>query len=75
MSISEDINTGLEQAIVYDGYKKIIDLLGSKDGDNLFEKTSEVLKRIGVSVYNEDGSYKDTYTLLCEIAEVWDKEK
>ena len=26
-------------------------------------------------VYNEDGSYKDTYTLLCEIAEVWNKGK
>lgn len=55
--------------------KELMDLLSSKDGDELFEKTSEILKRLGVSVYNEDGSYKDTHTLLCEIAEVWNKEK
>ena len=51
--------------------KELIDLMSCKDGDELFEKTSELLKRIGVSVYNDDGSYKDTHTLLCEIAEVW----
>lgn len=55
--------------------KELIDMMSSKDGDELFEKASEFLKRIGVSVYNEDGSYKDTYTLLCEIAEVLNKEK
>ncbi len=55
--------------------KELMDLMASKDGDELFEKTSEVLKRIGVSVCNEDGSYKDTCTLLCEIAEAWNKEK
>ncbi len=54
---------------------ELMGLMASKDGDELFEKTSELLKRIGVSVYNEDGSYKDTYTLICEIAEVWNKEK
>ena len=57
------------------GMFEIIDLLSSKDGEELFEKTSELLERIGVSVYNEDGSYKDTHTLLCEIAEVWNREK
>jgi hypothetical protein len=54
---------------------ELMDLMASKDGDELFEKTSELLRRIGVSVYNEDGSYKDTHTLLCDIAEVWNKEK
>ena len=54
---------------------ELMGLMSSKNGDELFEKTSEVLKRIGVNVYNEDGSYKDTYTLICEIAEVWNKEK
>jgi hypothetical protein len=54
---------------------ELMNLMASKDGDELFEKTSELLKCIGVSVYNEDGSYKDTYTLICEIAEVWNKEK
>jgi hypothetical protein len=55
--------------------KELMDVIASKDGDELFEKTSEILKRIGVSVYNEDGSYKNTHTLICEIAEVLDKEK
>jgi hypothetical protein len=55
--------------------KELIDMMLCQDGDELFEKTSDVLKRIGVSVYNEDGSYKDTYTLICEIAEVLNKEK
>ena len=55
--------------------KELMDIMASKDGDELFEKTSEVLKRIGVSVYNEDGSYKDTYTLICDVAEVLNKEK
>ena len=55
--------------------KDFIDVMASRDGDELFEKTSEILKRIGVSMYNEDGSYKDTYTLLCEIYDVWNKEK
>ena len=53
--------------------KELIDMMSCKDGDELFEKTSELLRRIGVSLFNEDGSYKDTYTLLCEIAEVWNK--
>lgn len=57
------------------GMFEILSLLSCKDGDELFGKTSELLKRIGVSVYNEDGSYKDTHTLICEIAEVWNKEK
>ena len=55
--------------------KEIIDMMSSKDGDELFEKTSELLKRIGITMYNEDGSYKDTYTIICEIAEVWNKGK
>ena len=54
--------------------KILMDLLSSKNGDELFEKVSEILKRFGISMYNEDGAYKDTYTLLCEIAEVWNKE-
>lgn len=57
------------------GMFELLDLMSSKDGDELFDKTSELLKNIGVSVYNEDGSYKDTHTLLCEIAEVWNKKR
>lgn len=49
----------------------ILNLLLCKDGDELFSGVQEILDRLGVSMLNEDGSYKDTYTLLCEIAEVW----
>lgn len=57
------------------GMRMLMDLISSKNGDELFEKVTEILKRFGISMYNEDGLYKDTYTLLCEIAEVWNKEK
>lgn len=55
--------------------KEFIDIVSSKDGDELFEKVEGALGRIGVSMLNEDGTYKDTYALLCEIAEVLNREK
>lgn len=51
-----------------------INLRSSKNGDELFEKSKELLSRVGVDVYNEDGSIKDMYTVICEIAAVWNKE-
>lgn len=56
------------------GLRILEDLMDSKDGDELCGKVTEILKRFGISVLNADGSYKDTHTLLCEIAEVWNKE-
>lgn len=56
------------------GFKILADLMDSKDGDELCGKVTEILKRFGISVLNADGSYKDTHTLLCEIADVWNKE-
>lgn len=56
-------------------FKELIDIMSCKDGNELYEKTSELLKCIGISMLNEDGSYKDVHTLLCEIAEVWNKGK
>ena len=56
------------------GMRILMDLLSSKNGDELFEKVTEILKRFGITMYNEDGVCKDTYTLLCEVAEVWNKE-
>ena len=57
----------------------VLSLIGSlmscKDGYELCEKVEEILSRFGVSMYNADGTYKDTYTLLCEIAEVMNREK
>lgn len=54
---------------------EIINMMKSKNGDELFEAVSEILIRVGISVYNEDGSVKDLYVVLCEIAEVLNKEK
>ena len=55
------------------GMFEIVDLMSSRNGDELFGKVTEILKRFDISMFNEDGSYKDTYTLLCEISEVWNK--
>ena len=49
---------------------EIINLLSCKNGDELFEKVTEILGRFGITVYNEDGSVRDLYTVLCEVAEV-----
>lgn len=51
----------------------LMDLIASKDGDELFEKVKELLGKFGITVYNEDGSVKDIYTVLCEVAEVMNK--
>ena len=42
----------------------------SKDGDELFEKVSEILNRFGITVADSNGNVKDLYTVLCEVAEV-----
>ena len=47
----------------------------AKDGNEAFEKVKEILKSVGIDVNNEDGSVKDLYTVICEVAEVWNKEK
>lgn len=54
---------------------ELLDVMASKDGDELCNKVSNILKNLGISILNEDGSYKDTHTVLCELAEVWNKEK
>ena len=51
--------------------KILMDLLSSKNGDELFEKVQKLLDKYGIAVYKEDGSIKDLYTVLCEVAEVW----
>ena len=57
------------------GMRILIDLMSSKDGDELFEKVTEILKRFGITTTDSNGSVKDLYTVLCEVAEVWNKEK
>ena len=55
--------------------QEILNVMQSKDEDELFEKVKTILGSVGIGVYNEDGSVKDLYTVLCEVAEVWNKEK
>ena len=54
--------------------KEIIDVMCSKDGDELFEKVSEILSRFDIAVADSNGNIKDLYTVICEVAEVWNKE-
>lgn len=55
--------------------KEIVNVMCSKDGDELFEKVSEILTRFGITTTDSNGNVKDLYTVLCEVAEVWNKEK
>ena len=57
------------------GMFELVDLMSSKNGDELFNKVTEILKQLGITVFNEDGSYKDTYTLICEISDAWNKKR
>lgn len=50
------------------GMFDIINLLASKDGNEAFEKVKEILENVGIDVNNEDGSVKDLYTVICEVA-------
>jgi hypothetical protein len=50
--------------------KILVDLLSSKNGDELFEKVQKLLDKFGINVCNADGTVKDLYTVLCEVAEV-----
>ena len=52
----------------------LIDLLSSKNGDELLEKVQKLLNKFGISVYNPDGSVKDLYEVLCDVAEVWNND-
>ena len=53
----------------------LMDLMAIEDGDELFEKVKKLLSKFGIDVYSADGSVKDMYTVLCEVAEVWNKER
>lgn len=57
------------------GIFELLDLIESKDGNELFEKVKNLLGRLGIDVYNEDGTVKSLYEVCCDVAEVWEKEK
>lgn len=52
---------------------EIIDLMSSKNGDELFEKITEILGRFGIKTTCEDGAVKDLQTLCYEMIETWKK--
>lgn len=54
---------------------ELVNLFSGKNGDEVFEEVKTILGRIGINVYNEGSSVKDLYTVLCEVAGVWNKEK
>ena len=43
--------------------------------DGFFEKATEIFGRFGIAIKDSNDNVKDLYTLLCEVAEVWNKEK
>ena len=57
------------------GLKIIMEFLSSKDGDELFEKMTEILKRFGITTTDSDGNVRNLYDVLCDVAEVLNKEK
>ena len=57
------------------GMFEIMNLLSSKDGDELFDKIKDGFNRMGIDVYNEDYSVKDLYQVACELVEVMNKGK
>lgn len=56
------------------GLRIIMDFLSSKDGDELFEKVSKVLSRFGITTTDSDGNVRNLYDVLCDVAEVLNKE-
>lgn len=57
------------------GMFELIDLMASKDGDELFEKAVSILSQLDIEVVDSDGNDKSFYTLCCEVAKFMNKEQ
>lgn len=55
------------------GLEIIMDFLSSKDGDELFEKVTDILRRFGIATTDADGNVRNLYDVLCDVAEVLNK--
>ena len=55
------------------GMFELIDLMSSKNGDELFEKVASILIQYEISTFKDDGTVKDLHTLCCDMAEVLNK--
>lgn len=57
------------------GMFELINLMSSKNGDELFEKVVSILAHFNIEVVDEDGNDKSFYRLCCDVAEVLNKGK
>ncbi len=54
---------------------ELMDLISSKDGNELFEKIVEILAHFDIEVVDENGDDKSFYMLCCDVAKVLNKGK
>ncbi len=57
------------------GMFELIDLMASKNGDELFEKAVSILSQFNIEVVDSEGNDKSFYTLCCDVAKVMNKEQ
>jgi hypothetical protein len=57
------------------GMFELIDLMASKNGDELFEKAVSILSQFDIEVVDSEGNDKSFYALCCDVAKVMNKEK
>ena len=57
------------------GLFELIDLMSSRDGDELLEKLANILCPLGIATTDDNGNFKDIHTLCCEIVKVLNQEK
>ena len=55
--------------------KDLIDVMSCKNGDELCEKVIDILWKVGISATDENGDFKDLYTLCCDVSDVLSKGK
>ena len=57
------------------GLKIIMEFLSSKNGNELFEKATEILRRFDIDTTDSDGNVRNLYDVLCDVAEALNKRK
>ena len=57
------------------GLFELIDLMSSRDGDELFEKVANILCQFGIATTDDNGNFKDINTLCNEIAKAMNERK
>lgn len=57
------------------GMRMLMNLISSKNGDELFEKIKNIFDIFGYTVYDWDGNVKDLHSVCCDVVEILNKEK